>query len=402
MFVCITSIKITQIPSTTFPNRNEVYNLDFVNEFEIISTWKNLTTTAKITFPKNIHVLDQNGRPLNFEGPTQNIGGFSVTSSSNPPIILRGDQIAINAGYLYYDEKGNSVIDVNPLFEGYVSEVDARMPIKLTCEDNMWKLKQITAPNHTFPSTATLESILQKLLTGTGFTVNTLTTTTIGSFRTQNETVCQVLERLRKQYFFESYFRGNELRCGAIVYIDSESVSQNFAFQKNIISDELKYKRKDDIQLSAIAYSVGYVTTGKTNKDGSAKSKKNRLEAFVQYENGNFSSKIRSKSTDPQFPQNTGGERRTFHFLNITDPNQLVQLAKQELIKYYYTGLRGKFTTFLVPFVKFGDKAVISDSVLPERNGTYLIKGVTYKGGIEGMRQEITLDYKTPLDYSTP
>ena len=72
----------------------------------------------------------------------------------------------------------------------------------------------------------------------------------------------------------------------------------------------------------------------------------------------------------------------------------MVALATIELKKYYYTGFRGHFTTLGIPFVKMGDNAVIVDSVLPERNGTYKIKSVEYTGGVEGLRQKIELDYK--------
>jgi hypothetical protein len=61
----------------------------------------------------------------------------------------------------------------------------------------------------------------------------------------------------------------------------------------------------------------------------------------------------------------------------------------------YYTGFRGKFTTFGEPFVIIGDVAQLQDSVLPERNGRYQIKGVTYAcSSSEGLRQEIDIETK--------
>ena len=55
--------------------------------------------------------------------------------------------------------------------------------------------------------------------------------------------------------------------------------------------------------------------------------------------------------------------------------------------------MKGKFKTFGLPFVKHGDYVDIIDPVLPERNGRYVVKGVGYEGGINGLRQEIELDY---------
>ena len=65
-----------------------------------------------------------------------------------------------------------------------------------------------------------------------------------------------------------------------------------------------------------------------------------------------------------------------------------------KLKQFYYTGLRGSFTTFGIPFVRQGDNIQIQDPILPERNGFYKVKEVDYSGGIEGLRQEIHLDFK--------
>ena len=93
-------------------------------------------------------------------------------------------------------------------------------------------------------------------------------------------------------------------------------------------------------------------------------------------------------------PENTEGERRTLFYPGATTIHQLADLAFNELIKYYYTGLRGKFTTFGIPFVQQGDIANIQDPILPERNGQFKIKEVKYTGGMDGLRQEISLDFK--------
>ena len=72
-------------------------------------------------------------------------------------------------------------------------------------------------------------------------------------------------------------------------------------------------------------------------------------------------------------------------------------MAVDELKRYYYDGFKGKFTTFGTPHVEFGDNAQIINPILPEQNGTYKIKGVSWSGGVEGYRQIIELDYKLNL-----
>lgn len=393
MYRVVTNITFTQQPTTDFPNRKSVLRYDFVAEYEASDSWEDLTNKAKITLPKNVYVRDGNGKLVSLAGPGVNIGGFST----NVPLFLRGDKVTIEGGYRYYENSGNEVLKTSVLFTGYISQVTSKQPIVLECEDNMWKLKQIVAPNKAYPATANLEDILTDLLKGSGFTVNALTKTTFGAFRTQNETVCEVLARLRKDYHFQSYFRGNELRSGAQVYLESDAIASGrkvFKFQQNIISDELDYKRKDDIQLSAIAYSINKRELTVTTKDGKAKTKKERLEVLVTQQNGQFVGTVKPAGQKADFAPNTAGERRTLYFWNVATASDLIDLAKKELQKYYYTGFMGKFTTFGIPYVQQGDNVDILDDVLPERNGRYKVKAVNRTGGTGGMRQTITLDYQ--------
>lgn len=386
---CITRITITQAVTIDFVTRNKVLNFDFCHSFEVSDSWKDLTNKGTITLPKNIYYVDQNGKKNTLSGTNVNIGGFSEPV----PLILRGDAITINAGYRYFNKDGVEVTDLpkEPIYSGFVSKVTSKKPFVLQLEDNMYKLKQVAVGTHTFTKKNTLEDILKFILKGTPYTVNALTQTTFGTFTIGHETAAQVLARLRKDYHFESYFRGNELRSGSLVYIESEAITHNFTFQKNIISDQLEYQRKDDLILSAIAHNTLTEDTGGTTKDGQAKTKKIRLEVLVTLFNGKELRKVIPKGE--RTPESTEGERRTLFFPGATTSQQLGDLAIAELKKYYYTGLKGKFTTFGIPFVKQGDNVNILDSVLPERNGLYKVKQADYKGGIEGLRQEITLDY---------
>jgi hypothetical protein len=53
-----------------------------------------------------------------------------------------------------------------------------------------------------------------------------------------------------------------------------------------------------------------------------------------------------------------------------------------------------------MPFVKQGDNVYLIDKSLPERSGYYKVKSVRYTGGVNGLRQEINLDYKIPKSQS--
>lgn len=374
MFDVITHIEIQQRATQDFPNRNLTVTLDFCTEFSCSETWSTLTNMGSLKFPKNIYVRDAQGRRYPLAGSNKNVGGFSTT-----PLFLRGDKITIRAGYRWLNKIGGIEEEVQERFTGFIAKVGSKMPVELHLEDNMWLLKQIAVENKVWPAAEyTLEKMLTEMLQGSGLTVNTLTNTTlktdVGNFTTANDTVATVLDRLRKDYHFESYFRGNELRCGSVVYVEAEAKTHVFRFQHNIIADELEYQRRDDVLLGATAYSVDEKELDSTTKDGQKKTKKERLEVFVGKK---------------------GGEVRTLYFWNVKTVEALKELAELELQKFYYTGFRGKFTTFGLPHVRQGDNVRIEDPILPERNGTYKVKGVETTGGMGGLRQVITLDYKT-------
>lgn len=394
MFRVITNTTITQQPSPTWPDRKTVLNFDFVNSFESEDSWRDLTNKGKMTIPKNLYFRDENGKLQPLKGTNVNVGGFSSTV----PLFLRGDRISIIAGYKYYNKAHREIEDTATYFTGFVTKVNSKIPIELELEDNMWLLKQTPVQTHTFSKADTLETIMKFLLQDTNFTTTAITQTTFGSFTIGNETAAQVLQRLQKQYGFEFYFRGNDLRGGALIYIESEAVTEHFHFQENIISDELEYNRKDDVTLSCVAHNTITEETGATCKDGSAKTRHKRIEVLVTLKKNPSVTElpyiVRVIEKGDIVPKNEDGERRTFFFPGAATVDQLAELAYDQLKKYYYTGFKGSFTTFGIPFVRQGDNAVIKDPVLPEKDGVYKIKKVGYTGGVNGLRQRITIDYK--------
>lgn len=381
MVRCVTEITITASPES---HRAFKFTFNFCNNFEALDSWVDLTNQAKIVFPKNIYVRDQNQlTPL---------GGTGTQKLINN-LFQRGDSVTINFGYYTY-QNGQERLDMpaEPIFTGYISKVNSKIPIEIECEDNMWLLKQIPCKPQTWPKTKSVEELLRTLLVGTDFNVNALANTTIGDFVIQDESVAQLLVRLQKDFRLESYFKGNELRIGFSIYNVAEAKTHNFTFQQNIISDSLEFQRKDDVKLSAIVTSNVEKTQG-TNKKGQPKTKLEKIEILV-YANPQGEFVYQRKPEGGDFPENIEGERRTMNFINITDINKLFEAGKEELQKYYYTGFKGSFVTFAVPCVRMGDIVNIKDPIMPDRNGKYIVKSVKYTGGVQGHRQEIELHYK--------
>lgn len=375
MYRCKFDITITQVTD----GRSKVLNFSFLNDYQVVSSWKNFTDTGTIVIPKNLYYKSESGEVLPLSGTNVNIGGFT-----SKPLFLRGDKIKIKAGY--------HGISLPTIFEGYITNVGAKMPIELAIEDNMWLLKQIALKPKTFSVSDGLEAILDYILSDTTFTHSVLTKTTFGEFTIQNETPAQVLQRLQKLININAYFRGNDLRCGVLTYVASDMVKSVFDFNVNIIDDNLEYQRKDDIKLSAVAYNYINENAGGITTDGNQKTKKKRIAVLVEMlPNGGHKETV---ITSGSVPNATEGERRTFFFTGATTTSELTTLALQQLEKYMYTGLKGTFTTFGIPFVKHGDNVQFKDRYLPERVGIYKVKEVVYSGGMQGIRQEIELDFK--------
>ena len=388
----LTKITFTQQPSTAYPNRGGAFIFSFVQAFEVTSTWRNLADTGKITLPKNVYVLNQYNRPLALANNNTNLGGFS----NGIPIFLRGDQVTIQCGYGDY-KNGNETLGIVTIFEGYINGVTSHKPIELAVMDNMYALQNTQAKVKEWAG-YTVEKMLVEMIghAGLPFTVNTTTNTPVNNFRTGNETIAQVLARLRTDYNFEAYFRGSELRCGLFVYLPEDAGQPpypTFTFQQNIISDELSYARMDDLTISEAASTVTEQETGQTTKDGQAKTKRQPLQVLVTFKNGSPTPEVFVPPPGGTLPDNQEGERKTSFFPQAKTIQELTDFAVNDLQKFYYQGLKGKFTSFGMPYVKHGRKINIVDPVLPERSGLYMVRGVTYTGGTGGLRQEIELDY---------
>ena len=384
----ITNITITTATKTLF--------FDFVNHWEFSNNWEDLSAQGKIIFPKNIYVRDTK---TNKRYPL--FGKNKATGE----MFKKGDKVKIQTQYIYWDENLNEKrTPLTTIVEGFISNVKIEMPVTLEFEDNMYLLKKTPMINKSYNGSQSIESILNEALQvtnstfGTNFKCETTSKTLVSwdnsLLTAENETLATFLAKLKKDAFIFTYFRGDTLRVGRSVYIDAEAQTKTFEFQNNIISSDLSFKRKDDMVLSAVASNHIQEQTG-TTKDGKAKIKNSRIEVLVTLQNDKVISKV-VKSGDKPDP-NTDGERRTFTFLEAKSEADLIRLATEALKKYYYSGLKGKFTTFGTPYVQFGDQCQIINNKLPEQNGVYKIKGVEYSGGVEGMRQIIQLDYKVNI-----
>lgn len=274
-------------------------------------SWKLLTDTAIITIPRNVRDFDK---------------------QKVKDVFRPGDPVVINLGYdgTYYKE-----------FSGFVSRVSADIPIRIYCEDLMWKLKQI--PVHISKPSATLQELLFEIVPD--YEVDALEVE-LGTVRYANTTVAKVLEDLKSKYGLYSYMRGETLVCGKIYADDTAVEPVNLHLEKNVYSNNLEYRNADDLMI--------------------------KIKAVSTLPNG--------KKLSVEFGDESG-EIRQLSYYNITSESELKKLAEADYKKYKVDGYRGNCTTFGIPAVEHGYKVNLSSDIYGERAGLYYVESVKFSFG---------------------
>lgn len=297
------------------------WSLPFVAAVEITRDTEKLTAEAKITIPKK------------------------VKWDGSPDIpVRRGDAVRI---YLGYDD------NLQLAFVGYVRDVGFKTPVVITCEDDMFKLKQMPAVKKAYRS-VTLETLLKDQ--GITYRLNIMGEQSLGAYRVTADTVASLLGKLSEQGV-RSFFRYEDgepvLYCGVLFERDS-TPSQVFKTGLNIISDQsLQQQKAENMRLRVVAVSL------------MPDNKKIKVEVG-----------------------DSDGERRTLHTYNKTE-SELKAWAEQEVKRLKRDGLTGSFTTFGYKLVDPLD--AIGLVIDGKKAGVYQVKKNVIKFGTSGYRQEISL-----------
>lgn len=304
-----------------------------MNNLEVDNSWELLTDTGKITFPTNVYV--------------QEIGKNSVKLNHNKLAkqIKFGDKVEILTGY---NNKLNTILT------GYVTHIKPRVPLEISCEDQMWKLKQNTIKDS--GRNQTVSGLMAKHFSE--YKTDVLDVE-LGNYYIDNISGAKLLEQLKSDFGLYSFFRNDTLVVGKR-YNRETANKVTFALDsKDIETDELEFRSKEQIQLTVKAIS--------NNSDGS---------------------KTEIELGEPN------GESRTLNFYNLSKA-ELKAAAQREMERLLYDGWRGKFTAFGEPFVRQGDIVTLSYEGESEKTGEYWVDAVRYTFGVDGYRQEIKLGSRT-------
>lgn len=283
---------------------------------EVDSSWKNLTDTAKIVLPRRYRYRYENIKDK----------------------IQRGDGVLIQLGYL----NNNKTV-----FKGFVVSVDNETPTSITCEDNMFLMKQIMI-NRLFRG-VTLNELIRAIVPTT-YQIET-PDMQIGNFDAVEMTVAVILDKIKEQTGLYAYWTGDKLVVGKI-YTDNVDVTKTLTFGKNIIESDLKYAFDND----KVLVEAESITAGKKIK-------------AIAGEKGGRTVKIKLKGA------------------NVAT---LQKLADEKLQHLKKEGWDGGVTTFGEPFFEHGYKLNLIDNEF-DRNGTFYIDGVKTSYNSSGFRRTLDL-----------
>ena len=270
------------------------------------------------------------------------------------PPVKRGDRIMVKLGYTLAGTPFHPN-DLKVRFKGFVRRVDAKAPVKIECEDGMFLLKLTPAKQKGFNGVK-LKELIGFLLEGTGIQYKLIDKDIdLGYYRITRPTIAQELNELKRERGFKAYFLGTVLYVGYDYPFETRK-KESFIHSKNIINEELEYRRAEDIKLRVKATSVD-----RKNK---------RLEVILGDKDEKEAEEIQV------FAYNIGYDA-------------LKLFAEKSLARYKYTGYQGSIETFGEPMVKKCDGAHIEIS--DGNQGDYLIKKVEVNFGTCGYRQKIEL-----------
>lgn len=314
----------------TFPESNGRPELIFrkVNEVYIESSMFSLTDRAKVTLPR-IKILDKNT-------------GFRREMKE---VFKLGDPIKIELGY-GLDER------LVEEFGGYITKVNSEITTEISCEDEMWKLKQIKV------NYAAANVSLQKLLSDIlpNYSIDAVEGFPIGSVRFPNTTVAQVLSKLSQSpWNIKCYMKGKQLVAGKYYSDDTSIPPKTFVIERNVVSTDLTYRNPEErIKIKA----TSILHTGE------------KLVCEIGEDGGTFFD---------------------LKYCGVEDINLLKKKVQQDYDNAKKGGLQGKFTIIGIPSVRHGMKVKLESTKIPDKNGLYYVSGVVKTYAPSKYRQEIIL-----------
>lgn len=321
--------------------------LRFCERFTVESTWDTFTDIAMVVVP-NVVFKSESGN----------------TSVGLDALLKKGDPVEIKAGY------NKSPKQLISLFKGFISNVKTGMLLEIKAQDAMYALKQKNLASAIFKS-VTLGELIDYITEGLDIETELIDPDVVlGDWAIENNSYInsvQVLDKLKNDYGFVSYIKDGTLKVG--VPYDTTGTTHYLLKEINFAGpDNLMDEQNDTLR----------VLKGISILPDNTRLVKYAVKVDEEVKVGD---------------EEVQGELRTLNYYNLTAP-QLEEALKRAYQKTNLTGLKGDFTTFGEPVIKYNDYVKLRDLREPERNGIYKVKKVIYSmSPNSGLRQNVTIDF---------
>lgn len=300
------------------------WTIDRVQSVKITGDSTTFADTCRIELPKNIKWAQSEDCP-----------------------IRRGDIVEVYLGY-------NN--NMKKRFQGWVRDVKAGVPTVITCEDDVYLLRNVRIKKKLYTKT-TINKILEDIMPAT-IRMKISGEIKISAWKTTAETVAGEIEQLTENLPLKAFFvldedGGNTLMVYTS-WIDGRKNAGEFTETTNIISHNLEYRRSEDVKIRIKG--VSHQSNGQT----------------ITYTEGE-------------------GEEVTKNYYELT-MEELKAMVKQEIKREKWSGLNGSFETFGQPIIQKAD--TVDLKIEGVKKGRYVVKGVNVNFGQDGYRQEVELQRK--------
>lgn len=320
--------------------------LDFLNEVRITSTWKEMAATALIKVPRKVLIK---GKDSQLTPITQ--------------VIETGQPVVIKLGY-----SGNLVTE----FVGYVSRsVKPGIPVEITCEDEMWKLKRTRIAQKIFDN-AKLSQLVKYLLpqyTEADFDV--LDTELGRDYSCLNDatgTVASALKKVEDVFGLKSFFR-----------LVPDATQPNGVRQVLVIGKP--YSSIDLQNVNPVEYRLRQNTRNDSLEYKFASDNPTQIKGILKIDNG--------KDIKYPYPNDMlEGSVQTRHYYGISE-TEFKKNIEADWLKLNVDKYEGNVTGFAIPYTRHGMVVNVTDEFYEPRSvqNLYFIDKVevnaTISGGVE-------------------
>lgn len=263
--------------------------------------------------------------------------------------LHRGDRIVINLGY---DEIG-----MVQEFEGWVQRIGTdNGAITLQCEDDLYLFRKALKDQQLL--NVSLKSLLELVVKGVGggFDIDCSYSWKYEKFVINSATGYDVLRKIQEESGADIYIQDKTLH----VHAPGEKVGSTiyYDFAQNVQDCDLTYRRTEDRRVRVVVKAL--------LPDGKVKEK----------EYGT-----------------TGGDKVTVKCASSDDESMKLR-GESEHKRLTFDGYDGNIVTWLVPYIKPGDKAVLHDRDYDYKDGSYFVRAVTTEFSADGGRRTVELGYR--------